>query len=244
MSCMCLYLKLSTKQINTETKLSDTKVSEVQKKEESEAPWTAFRVVSSSEDDEENQPKKKLKKKKLKKKKVQMLQLSDDEEASDKEFYDEEESEFEEVEDEDGDEEKYVDYDSEENEVVVVPKKEIKKVAAKFLENEAELSESEWGSDDEDEKGLDRLEFEEGDAEVIDEDKMKNELDRIRMKQVLDEDQRDVRMLQEILFDDGDLHSEGGSRQRKFKWKNIGKINSFTIDMFYGNEYFFTYVLL
>lgn len=152
-----------------------------------------------------------------------MLQLSDDEEASGKEIYADEESELEEEYNEE-DEEKFVDYDSEENEVVVVPKKEIKKVAAKFLENEAELSESEWESDDEDEKGLDRLEFEEGDAEDIDEDKVRNELDKIRMKQVLDEDQRDVRMLQEILFDDGDLHSEGGGRERKFKWKNIGKI--------------------
>lgn len=213
------FLKLLAKQNDTDVNISESSSKDLKEQEEPKEPWPAFRILSSSEDEEKSKPNKKLKKKKLKKKKVQMLQLSDDEEASGKEFYDEEESEYEEVEE---DEDKYVDYDSEENEVVVVPKKEIKRVAAKFLENEAELSESEWESDDEDEKGLDRLEAEEGDAEDIDEDKVRNELDRIRMKQVLDEDQRDVRMLQEILFDDGDLHSEGGGRQRKFRWKNIG----------------------
>jgi hypothetical protein len=30
-------------------------------------------------------------------------------------------------------------------------------------------------------------------------------------------------MLQEILLEDGELHSEGGGRERKFRWKNISK---------------------
>lgn len=186
--------------------------------EQPKLPGTGFRIASSSEDEDSNkQRKEKPKKKVLKKKKVAKLELSDDEDEGLKEFSDEE-SEI-----EDDDEEKFVDYDSEENEVILVPKKEIKKVAKKFLENEAELSESDWDSADEDEQGMDKLEAEEGDAEDIDEDKMKDELDRIHMKQVMDEDQRDVRMLQELLFDDGDLHSEGAGRERKFKWKNIGK---------------------
>ena len=154
----------------------------------------------------------------MKKKKVQKLNLSDDEDDNPKEFSDEEESEVEEEEDED----MFIDYDSEENEVPV-SKKDIKKVAANYLENEAELSESDWDSADEDEHDLDKLEYEEADAEDIDENKMKDQLDKIHMKQIMDEDQRDVRMLQELLFDDGDLHSEGAGRERKFKWKNIGK---------------------
>ncbi|XP_012272357.1 claspin [Orussus abietinus] len=159
------------------------------------------------------------KKRIFQKKKVKKLDMSDEEEESDSE----EESEVEEENEED---EKYIDYDSEENELVVVPKKDIKKVAADFLENEAELSESEWESADEDEKGLDKFEFEEADAEEIDENQMRDQLGRIHMKQVLDEDQRDVRLLKELLFEDGELFSEGGGRERKFKWKNIDKILS------------------
>ena len=39
----------------------------------------------------------------------------------------------------------------------------------------------------------------------------------------MDEDRREVRLLQEMLLEDGELHSEGGGRERKFRWKNIGK---------------------
>lgn len=121
-------------------------------------------------------------------------------------------------------EEKYIDYDSEENEVIVVPKKDVRKVAADFLEEEAELSESDWDSADEDEKDLDKLDFEEADEEHIDEDKMKDQLGKIHMKQMLDEDKRNVRLLKELLFEDGDLHTDGTGRERKFKWRNIGMI--------------------
>lgn len=41
-------------------------------------------------------------------------------------------------------------------------------------------------------------------------------------RDVLDQDKRDVRMIQELLFEDGDLG--GGGRQRKFRWRNAGKI--------------------
>lgn len=150
------------------------------------------------------------------------MKLSDDEDDDNENgFEDEEEDSFYEESD---DEEKFVDYDSEENEVVVIPKKDIKKVAkANFVEEEAELSgESDWGSADEDEKGMDEYEQEEGDLDKIDERQLQNQLGRIHMKQVLDEDQRDVRLLQDMLFEDGDLHS-GTGRERRFKWKNVGK---------------------
>ncbi|KAG8037020.1 hypothetical protein G9C98_004342 [Cotesia typhae] len=173
-------------------------------------------VSSSSEDDDVDEVDgSKIKKKVLTKKKIKKLVLSDDEDEDN--FTDEEQGDQ-------SDEEKFIDYDSEENEVVVVPKREIKKVAANFLEAEAELSESEWGSEDEDEKGLDKFEIEEGDAEDIDEDQMKDQLGKIHARQLLDDDQRDVRMLQELLFEDGDLHTDGSGRERRFKWKNIDKI--------------------
>ncbi|KAF4531672.1 hypothetical protein B566_EDAN011831 [Ephemera danica] len=39
---------------------------------------------------------------------------------------------------------------------------------------------------------------------------------------MLDDDKRDVRLFQEAFLEDGDLHSEGGGRQRLFRWKNSG----------------------
>ncbi|KAL0112952.1 hypothetical protein PUN28_012300 [Cardiocondyla obscurior] len=168
-----------------------------------------LRVVSSDDDDEDTFLK-------PKKRPVIKLNLSDSEEEN---------SQSSDVENEEKDEEvQYIDYDSEENEVTVTSAKNIKKVAADFLEEEAELSESDWDSADEDEKDLDKLEFEEADDEDIDEHKVKDQLERIHMKQILDEDKRDVRLLQELLFDDGDLHTDGNGRERKFKWKNIDKL--------------------
>nr|XP_033333532.1 claspin-like isoform X1 [Megalopta genalis] len=152
------------------------------------------------------------------KKKVTRLELSDDEEENECSVSsgDDIRSEC--------DEDKFIDYDSEENEVVV-PKKSIKQYAATFLENEAELSESDCDCDvsaDEDEEDMDDLELEEGDDEEIDETQVKNQLGKLHMKQLLDEDQKEVRILKELLFEEGDLFSESG-RERKFKWKNINK---------------------
>lgn len=39
---------------------------------------------------------------------------------------------------------------------------------------------------------------------------------------MLDDDKRDVRLIQEAFLEDGDLHTEGGGRQRLFRWKNNG----------------------
>lgn len=50
-----------------------------------------------------------------------------------------------------------------------------------FVENEAELSESDWDSEDEDEKGLDRMEKEEGDEEKFDENELRKDLEKIHM---------------------------------------------------------------
>ncbi|XP_015584830.1 claspin [Cephus cinctus] len=194
------------------------------KNKKSETPWTALRVVSTDEEEEilRDTNDEIVKKKKLTKKKVKKLELSDEEDSDAERLTEVDEDEEEQEENcELENEEKYIDYDSEENEIVVVPKKEIKKVAATFLENEAELSESEWGSADEDEKDLDKLEYEEGDNEEIDENQMKDQLGRIHMRQVLDDDQRNVRMIKELLFEDGDLYTDGAGRERKFRWKNM-----------------------
>jgi hypothetical protein len=74
---------------------------------------------------------------------------------------------------------KFVEYDSEENEVDATKLRG--QAVAEFFEDEAELSESEWDSTDEEEQGLDTLEFEEGDAEKLDQRKVKEQLDKIYM---------------------------------------------------------------
>nr|XP_012226334.1 PREDICTED: claspin homolog [Linepithema humile] len=143
--------------------------------------------------------------------------------------FSEEESENDDVESVNDDDEKteqYIDYDSEENEVTVVPKKNLKNVVADFLEEEAELSESDWDSADEDEKGMDKLEFEEADEEQLDEYEVKNQLEKMHAKQMLDEHKRDIRIMKELLFEDGDLYTDGTGRERKFKWRNIDKLGN------------------
>lgn len=89
------------------------------------------------------------------------------------------------------------------------------------MENEAELSGSDIGSDDEDERGLDKLLLEEGDLDDIDEDAVRDEVGRLHHRQILDQDKREVRLFQEAFLEDGELHSDN-ARSRKFRWKNIG----------------------
>ncbi|XP_043257996.1 claspin-like [Colletes gigas] len=183
----------------------DTRNKEQPSKED-EMPWNRLSIVSS---DEEDQIETEIKRSK---KKAKRLDMSDDEDENASASGDEQTE----------DEDKYIDYDSEENEVVV-SKKNIKQYAANFLEKEAELSESDCDvSADEDEEDLDKLELEEVDDEDIDETEVKRQLGKFHMRQVLDEDQKEVNMLKELLFEDGDLFSES-KRERKLRWKNIDK---------------------
>lgn len=57
----------------------------------------------------------------------------------------------------------------------------MRKKASEFVEQEAELSESEWGSADEDEKGLDEYDGDLVNDEEFDQTKLQSELERIRM---------------------------------------------------------------
>ena len=117
-------------------------------------------------------------------------------------------------------------YDSDEN-VIEVPREAYKSIVDRkkggirreFVEAEAELSgsEAEGESGDEDERGLDRLEAEAGDLDDLDEDEVRDEVGRIHHRRLLDQDKRDVRLFQEAFLEDGELHSEQGGRQRRFK---------------------------
>ncbi|XP_045776541.1 claspin-like [Maniola jurtina] len=172
-------------------------------------------VIDSDDETNDGASQKKNKKQKKRKAEERALQISDDEEE---EILDEEQSDIES--DINEEEERIVEYDSEENEVEVQQKTLKKKRVGAFFENEAELtSEDEWvGSGDEDERGLDRMEREEGDDETFHQGKLQRELGQIHMREVLDQDKREVRMIQELLFEDGDLGD--GHRQRKFRWRN------------------------
>nr|XP_034834219.1 claspin-like [Maniola hyperantus] len=213
------------------------------------------KLVIDSDDEMNDCPSQKKNKKQRKRKaEDRALQISDDDEEE--EVLDEEQSDIES--DINEEEERIVEYDSEENEVEVQQKSLKKKRVGAFFENEAELtSEDEWvGSGDEDERGLDRMEREEGDDETFHQGQLQRELGQIHMwaretkmredwigwsvrrgmtrpstkdscrgsldrfiwREVLDQDKREVRMIQELLFEDGDLGD--GHRQRKFRWRN------------------------
>jgi hypothetical protein len=45
---------------------------------------------------------------------------------------------------------------------------------------------------------------------------------KIHQRRLLDDDKREIRLIQEAFLEDGELHSEQG-RERKFRWKGIGE---------------------
>ena len=92
-----------------------------------------------------------------------------------------------------------------------------------FLEKEAELSGSEVDSDEDEGDIDDLMDEEEGDKEHFDEDELRDEVGKTHWRGELAKDQREVRLLQELYLEDGDLHGEG--RQRSFRWKNMDKEN-------------------
>uniref|UniRef100_A0A182IUX3 Single-stranded DNA-binding protein n=1 Tax=Anopheles atroparvus TaxID=41427 RepID=A0A182IUX3_ANOAO len=175
--------------------------------------------------------------KKSKKRKRKLLHVSDDEdetehpEADSAQDHDDidELGEEKDVKQDEEEAERYVDYDSEENEVEVkLTKKEKKQIVANFVENEAELSESEWGSADEDEKDLDRYDIELADEEQYDQSQLQQELEKIHNRQMLDQDNREVEQLKEFFLEDEE--NDGVGRVRQFRWKNVEKTFSLDYD--------------
>jgi hypothetical protein len=43
-------------------------------------------------------------------------------------------------------------------------------------------------------------------------------------KVMIDDDKRQLRLYQEMYLPDGDLHSDGSGRLRRFRWSNIGTL--------------------
>ncbi|XP_060547407.1 claspin isoform X2 [Pantherophis guttatus] len=132
---------------------------------------------------------------------------------------DEEEEEESDQEEERGDE---LEFDDEEEELKRREGRKNKFHLKDFMEDEAELSGSEGGSEDE----YDGEELNEYEEDVLDEvlpadEELHDQVNKIHMKMILDDDKRQLRLYQERYLLDGDLHSDGPGRMRKFRWKNI-----------------------
>lgn len=167
---------------NTITTVTDDKIDSSLQENDYQTKF----LLESSDEDENAENSIKQKKKSNKRRNFNVDDEDDEDEIEEKNDdeinEDKEEEEEEESEDDDEEVEKYIDYDSDENEVeVVMTKNDRIMKASDFVENEAELSGSEWGSADEDEADLGDYDHIDLDEENFNESKLQTELGQIHM---------------------------------------------------------------
>ncbi|XP_066125796.1 claspin [Saccopteryx bilineata] len=139
--------------------------------------------------------------------------------------------------DSDNEDEALEDHEEEDEEELLRQSEKLKRQMRlkKYLEDEAEVSGSDVGSADE----YDGEEIDEYEEDVIDEvlpsdEELQNQIKKIHMKTMLDDDKRQLRLYQERFLADGDLHSDGPGRTRKFRWKNIDDASQ--MDLFHRDS--------
>ncbi|XP_029427361.1 LOW QUALITY PROTEIN: claspin [Rhinatrema bivittatum] len=126
---------------------------------------------------------------------------------------------------------------SEDEEEAVLKQRQNRKRKLKlqdFLEDEAELSGSDAGSGDEYEGEDDEYEEEAIEEDLPSDEELQDQINKIHRKVLLDEDKRQLRLYQEQYLTDGDLHSDGPGRIRKFRWKNLEEASQ--MDMFHRDS--------
>lgn len=194
-------------------------------------PATAFNL-SSSEDEKEDQEKSKKQKRKLKKKKRIFIQEDSDSEGEDQMGEEEEEEDDGDLESDDDlpepaieELEEYKSFLTGKPTEQATKEKQKRIRVGDFIDKEAELSDSEWGSEDEDERGLDQME-DIGlvkDDEHFDGEELRDEVGRIHMRQMVNEDNRELKYLKDLILNEEEADGQG--RQRTFRWQNVNNEN-------------------
>ncbi|XP_072103082.1 claspin [Mobula birostris] len=148
---------------------------------------------------------------------------------TDDEVFENEDDESEDEENKEGEEE-----EDEEEQLAQQIKRKSKLKLGDFVEDEAELSGSDVASDEEYDAESDNYEEEEIEEELPSDEELQEQVNKIHMKVLMDDDKRQLRLYQEQYLADGDLHNDGPGRARKFRWKNID--DSSHVDQFHGDS--------